>query len=665
MGRRSNRKERKERRKNLRKVNEHTKKRTHNTEQAKKFVNNFSKHRLTDTEYRALGKGIKFCPTPQMQNASKQIRSNFNELARKIRCRYHFADPQANTTLHPLRVNSGYQPSNACNPIEQYISNTKETLLHMDIRKTTNNMPKEERAALRALKNNPDIIIKKADNNSNIVILNREDYLEEGYTQLNNGIHYEPVNTANTTEIQDEIRGITEELRKLGQIDKETYKYLTLTDTDTRVGKCYLLPKIHKHTPERIKEMEEYGLGGTRLAGRPIISQCGNRIQRISKLVDLHLLPWVQKQDTYIKDTPAFIRTIEGIKTPPDTKIAVYNISSMYTNLRFDEVLEAVDQTLPTWVTTPPMPPTEKKHLLKLLSIILNNNIFTFDDKLYRQIVGVSMGSRVSPEAADIAMGKILKDIMNKFEHTDKILWQGRYRDDGIQLWQTDTETIHEFFRIANTHHPLLKFTYSIETETATFLDTQIFKGERFQNGGILDLRTYRKPTESYQYLQRDSAHPQHVFKALIRGETTRYVRTNNNKNDLDTQVNLLSTKLGERDYSEAELKQNTSEVLQKPRKEQLMERSGREKNQTPLVFVTKYNPSTKHLKRKLHQGWHHMTEDAECRELFPLPPIVAYKRQKNIGDTIMSAQLRKARLPHTQLPSTPLVPHVNEELGN
>ena len=32
--------------------------------------------------------------------------------------------------------------------------------------------------------------------------------------------------------------------------------------------------------------------------------------------------------------------------------------------------------------------------------------------------------------------------------------------------------------------------------------------------------------------------------------------------------------------------------------------------------------------------------EDTESRELFPHPPIIAYKRRKIIGDTIISATL-------------------------
>ena len=73
------------------------------------------------------------------------------------------------------------------------------------------------------------------------------------------------------------------------------------------------------------------------------------------------------------------------------------------------------------------MPPIEKKHLLTTyLGIILHDHSFTFDDKLFRQNVGVSMGSKVSSEAAGIAMGKILKETMSKYEDTSKILRQRR-----------------------------------------------------------------------------------------------------------------------------------------------------------------------------------------------------------------------------------------------
>ena len=63
------------------------------------------------------------------------------------------------------------------------------------MRRTANNLPAEETVAL---KDNPNIVIRKADRNSNMVILDKDDILKEGYSQLrDNGVHYEPTDSNN------------------------------------------------------------------------------------------------------------------------------------------------------------------------------------------------------------------------------------------------------------------------------------------------------------------------------------------------------------------------------------------------------------------------------------------------------------------------------------
>ena len=47
------------------------------------------------------------------------------------------------------------------------------------------------------------------------------------------------------------------------------------------------------------------------------------------------------------------------------------------------------------------------------------------------------MGSKVSPEAADITRESTERN-PEKNVKTDKIIWQGRYRDDGFQHWDAD-----------------------------------------------------------------------------------------------------------------------------------------------------------------------------------------------------------------------------------
>ena len=41
---------------------------------------------------------------------------------------------------------------------------------------------------------------------------------------------------------------------------------------------------------------------------------------------------------------------------------------------------------------------------------------------------------------------------------------------------------------LANRHHPSIKFTAEISDKEINFLDTTVYKGERFHNQGILDI---------------------------------------------------------------------------------------------------------------------------------------------------------------------------------
>ena len=52
----------------------------------------------------------------------------------------------------------------------------------------------------------------------------------------------------------------------------------------------------------------------------------------------------------------------------------------------------------------------------------------------------------------------------------------------------------------ANSHHPTIKFTAELSDTDTTFLDTSFYKGERFANESILDIKTHFKPTETFQY---------------------------------------------------------------------------------------------------------------------------------------------------------------------
>ena len=55
----------------------------------------------------------------------------------------------------------------------------------------------------------------------------------------------------------------------------------------------------------------------------------------------------------------------------------------------------------------------------------------------------------------------------------------------------------------------------------ATFLDTVVYKGKRFQNQSILDIKAHFKPTETFQHSHFPSSHPPGVKKGYLKGPKT------------------------------------------------------------------------------------------------------------------------------------------------
>jgi len=78
-----------------------------------------------------------------------------------------------------------------------------------------------------------------------------------------------------------------------------------------------------------------------------------------------------------------------------------------------------------------------------------------------------------------------------------------------------------------------LNFTAEISNTETTFLDTVIYKGERFREQSILDIKTHFKPRETFQYTHYTSCHPPSVKKGFIKGEALRLLRTNSPESTL------------------------------------------------------------------------------------------------------------------------------------
>ena len=95
------------------------------------------------------------------------------------------------------------------------------------------------------------------------------------------------------------------------------------------------------------------------------------------------------------------------------------------------------------------------------------------------------MGTKMAVAFANIFMAKIEREILRQ-NNTTPIFWK-IFIDDIISMWDTNRAKIEEFLLKANTFHPTIKFTAEISETETIFLDTVVYKGDRFLKESILD----------------------------------------------------------------------------------------------------------------------------------------------------------------------------------
>ena len=127
-----------------------------------------------------------------------------------------------------------------------------------------------------------------------------------------------------------------------------------------------------------------------------------------------------------------------------------------------------------------------KDFILEGLKIVLECNVFTFDNRTYLQIRGTAMGTKCVQVYVTLVMAylelKLYQTIEKKYGTDFGTQFQdewGRYLDDYFISWDTNMSPINNFHQILNNLHPSIKFTMEYNKNEMNFLDIKmIVKGE-------------------------------------------------------------------------------------------------------------------------------------------------------------------------------------------
>ena len=132
------------------------------------------------------------------------------------------------------------------------------------------------------------------------------------------------------------------------------------------------------------------------------------------------------------------------------------------------------------------------------------------------------------------------------------------------------------------------------------FLDTTVYKGTRFKDQSILDVKTHFKPTETLQYTHFTSCHPPSVKNGFVKGEALRILRT---KDTFEENISKFKRHLRDRGYPRNLVEKLLSEIKFTRRCSVL---KGNNKTQKDILsFVTQYRQSVSNLRQALLKKWH------------------------------------------------------------
>ena len=113
---------------------------------------------------------------------------------------------------------------------------------------------------------------------------------------------------------------------------------------------------------------------------------------------------------------------------------------------------------------------------------------------------------------------------------------------------------------------------------------------------------------------------------------------TDNNK--LQQRLNNLYIALIHRGYKHDHITTSFNKALQYTTQKKLLYNEKITKTNSSPIFTIPYNYNTKYIAHILRKHWTIIENEPTLRILWPEPPMVAYQRDKNLRDKLVSAKL-------------------------
>ena len=612
---------------------------------------NISSFKLSRHHLSLLRKGPKFTPTTKGNYLTAQ--SDIKNFTRRINIREHFWQ-QENIDESILRNKSNrqiYSSNQDLQNITQTIENMQPTITEVN-----DNLTKFERTALEELKNNKELIFKKADKGGSLIVMDRDFYRNklviEGHLTSQS---YKKVDENCDKKVFSIIKNHVEKFKNI--LTNNEIDYLTKYEWES--SHFYVLPKIHKCQTiiNKLNDCENDYIETSSpndLKSRPIVAGCNSPTQRLSALLEKLLTPISQIVTTYIKDDWHFIRQIPDTLNYKEISLYSVDITSLYTSITHELGIEAIDFWIKKMNHLIPARFTVN-FIIESLKIVLQNNNFIFDNQYYNQTDGTAMGTKTAPPYACLVVAyleetKLFPKVLPKFFTKTECQWIEkhfkRYMDDGF-VPLLNSIKIDVFLQCLNSLHPSIRFTEekghfttvnNTKVQTLNFLDVNIILNEHNE----IETDIYYKSTNSHDYLNYNSSHPQHTKRNIPFNLAKRIICFVSNTDKMHSRLNELRYFLKNNDYPDEIIEKDIFNAsLQGPA-------PLKNKNQIQLVTTNYSNFNVENI-IKTTNNLLKTTKNDQLKEIFRDCDVISSKRQpRNLLKLLSTAKFNDTVIPLT-----------------
>ena len=305
-------------------------------------------------------------------------------------------------------------------------------------------------------------MILKPDKGQGIVLVNHEDYIKSLQRIFDDTSKFKKIEKDPTITRLKTVQNYLKTLCQRGEITESEKK--AMRPKFAQIARAHGLPKTHKPY-ERLPKF------------RPIIDTTNTPYYGISKFLS-NLLNPLTENEYVAKDSFGAANKIREIPKElfdEGYRFVSFDVESLFTSVPLKKTINIIldriynKKLLKTNI--------KKRTMKKLLIDCCTKNAFSFNNVIYEQIDGVSMGSCLGPILANIIMTELETVVVDKLFAENLLKFYIRYVDDTLALIKESD--INIVLNKLNSFHPSLKFTVDkFDDGVVHYLDIKITNNE-------------------------------------------------------------------------------------------------------------------------------------------------------------------------------------------